>query len=104
MSHDLHVSRTYWDPDGVDMFSPPPASEFSFSEDLFSEKEVVRHLIAAIAECGSQKNLAVTLGVSQQHLSDVTRKKKPVTKRIAELLNFQRVIAYRAIEKWPAEL
>lgn len=66
--------------------------------DLIDE-ERMRDVIRDLVELhGSQKNAAIFLGVSQTYLSDIMKKRLPISETIATKLGYERGYWYRNIK------
>lgn len=62
-----------------------------------TKSELLQHLRRLIDEAGTQKDLAVKLGVSPTYLGDVLLGRKEPGKKLLDALGFERVVIYRKV-------
>lgn len=60
----------------------------------YDEKEVFKKLDELVADCGTQAEAAKRLGISEQYIGDLVRRKTNMTETIAAKLGFTKKIVY----------
>lgn len=56
--------------------------------------EFIKYLQSRVADCGTQKEYAASLGVSAAYLSDVLNKRRDPGRRFLDAVGFERVVTY----------
>lgn len=54
----------------------------------FSELQLYGELLMEAEKPGGQKAMAKKYGISEQHMSDILRNKRPIPKRVAQKMGF----------------
>lgn len=64
-----------------------------------TKDELIQHLQQMIAQAGSQRELAIRLGVSAAYLGDVLHGKREPGSKLLKALGLERVVVYRKVSE-----
>ena len=59
----------------------------------------IYYLKQKIFQCGSQKAFAARLGISEQYLTDVLKRRREPGEKILKPLGFRRIVTYERVEQ-----
>ena len=69
-----------------------PAEKWHMAKNHITEDEFLRMVLKEIRKLGSQKAFAQKIGISQQYLSDILRKKRLVCSRMLDYFDMKMTV------------
>lgn len=62
---------------------------------MLNTQDILKRLLAAVEQAGSQKAFALRHGLSEQYVSDVIRGRRELGQKILDALGVERIVSYR---------